>query len=367
MLINKKINLNGLFGATPALGVEFYKESIQKSLNFSTKRKENYKKYLKFKNSPKTSKLNFLPIRLDIENVSRCNFRCKMCIVQKWHKGKRAEDLPLKNFKNIIDEFYSLVEIKLQGLGEPLMQGDDYFKMIKYAKDKKIWVRTVTNASLLHLKDNYKKLIDTKVDEIQISIDGATKNVFEEIRRQSKFEQILKNCESINKYAKNNNRNVTKAWCCLQKDNYHEFFEIIKICSKIGFNQIVFSLDLHGSGNSQFYNENLGKSVLNKMNREKLEQAIKFGNKNNIKVEYWSINEKFNNKNICHWPFERFYISSDLRIVPCCMIGNPDHFEIETSKKKFVEKWLSKEYEKFRFNHLNGNIPKCCKNCYEKN
>ncbi len=147
------------------------------------------------------------------------------------------------------------------------------------------------------------------------TFDGATKNVFEKIRRQSKFEQILKNCESINKYAKNNNRNVTKAWCCLQKDNYHEFFEIIKICSKIGFNQIVFSLDLHGSGNSQFYNENLGKSVLNKMNREKLEQAIKFGNKNNIKVEYWSISEKFNNNNICHWPFERFYISSDLRIV----------------------------------------------------
>jgi len=257
-----------------------------------------------------------------------------MCIVQKWHKGKRAEDLPLKNFKNIIDEFYSLVEIKLQGLGEPLMQGDDYFKMIKYAKDKKIWVRTVTNSSLLHLKDNYKKLIDTKIDEVQISFDGATKNVFEKIRRQSKFEQILKNCEYINKYAKNNKRNVIKAWCVLQKDNYHEFFEIIKICSKVGFNQIVFSLDLHGSGNSGFYNENLEKSVLNKINREKLEQAIRFGNKNNIKVEYWSISEKFNNNNICHWPFERFYISSDLRIVPCCMIGNPDHFEIESNKKK---------------------------------
>ena len=59
------------------------------------------------------------------------------------------------------------------------MQGDDYFKMIKYAKDKKIWIRTVTNSSLLHLKDNYKKLIDTKIDEVQISFDGATKNVFE--------------------------------------------------------------------------------------------------------------------------------------------------------------------------------------------
>jgi len=365
MLVNKKINLNDLPIATPALGVEFYKESIQKSLNFSHKRKENYKKYLNFKNSPKTEKLNFLPVRLDIENVSRCNFKCTMCIVSQWHKGRRAEDLSLKNFKKIIDEFYSLVEIKLHGLGEPLMQGDDYFKMINYAKDKKIWVRSVTNASLLHIKDNYKKLIDTNIDEVQISFDGATKNVFEKIRRQSKFEQILKNCESINKYAKNNNRNVIKAWCCLQKDNYDEFFEIIKICSKLGFNQIVFSLDLGGAGISKFYNENKKKNILCKINRENLEEGIKFGYKNNIIVQYWIINKKYNKKYLCPWPFEWSLISSDLRMVPCCMIGNPDHFEIETSKKKFVEKWLSKEYEKFRFNHLNGNMPKCCKNCYE--
>ncbi len=280
MLVDKKINLNDLPIATPALGLDFYKKSIQTSLNFSDKRKENYKKYLNFNNSPKTAKLDFLPIRLDIENVSRCNFKCIMCIVSQWHKGRRAEDLSLKNFKKIIDEFYSLVEIKLQGLGEPLMQGNDYFKMIKYAKDKNIWVRTVTNASLLHIKDNYKKLIDTNVDEVQISFDGATKNVFEKIRRQSKFEQILKNCESINKYAKNNNRNVIKAWCCLQKNNYDEFFEIIKICSKLGFNQIVFSLDLGGAGISKFYNENKKKNILCKINRENLEEGIKFGYKN---------------------------------------------------------------------------------------
>ena len=40
MLVNKKINLNDLPIATQALGVEFYKESIQKSLNFSHKRKK---------------------------------------------------------------------------------------------------------------------------------------------------------------------------------------------------------------------------------------------------------------------------------------------------------------------------------------
>ena len=59
------------------------------------------------------------------------------------------------------------------------MQRDDYFAMIRYARDKHIWVRTTTNASLLHLKDNYRKMIDADVNELQISVDGASKRVYE--------------------------------------------------------------------------------------------------------------------------------------------------------------------------------------------
>ena len=48
------------------------------------------------------------------------------------------------------------------------MQGDVFFEMIQYARARQIWVRTTTNASLLHAKDNYRKLVDSGVNEIQI-------------------------------------------------------------------------------------------------------------------------------------------------------------------------------------------------------
>jgi MoaA/NifB/PqqE/SkfB family radical SAM enzyme len=54
--------------------------------------------------------------------------------------------------------------------------------MTRYAREKHIWVRTTTNASLLHLKDNYRKMIDADVNELQISVDGASKQVYEGIR-----------------------------------------------------------------------------------------------------------------------------------------------------------------------------------------
>jgi hypothetical protein len=60
-------------------------------------------------------------------------------------------------------------------LGEPTMQRDDYFAMICYAREKHIWVRTTTDASLLHLKDNYRATIDADVNELQISVAAPAK------------------------------------------------------------------------------------------------------------------------------------------------------------------------------------------------
>ena len=77
----------------------------------------------------------------------------------------------LHEFQSLIDEQTGLVEIKLNGLGEALMQGDDYFEMIRYARARRIWVRMTTNASLLHVDGNYRKLIDSGVNEIDISVE----------------------------------------------------------------------------------------------------------------------------------------------------------------------------------------------------
>ena len=63
------------------------------------------------------------------------------------------------------------------------------------------------------------------------------------------------------------------------------------------------------------------------------------------------------------WPFERAYISSDERVVPCCMIANPQVSDLG-SAKDFSATWHSKTFEDFRQAHIDGNIPDVCKTCY---
>src|SRR5881396_1232519 len=230
----------------PAAGVEAYRRERELALASSPRRRENFEKYTR--SSRRSAAVDYLPIKLDIENVSRCNFRCTMCVVSDWEKGKRGEDMSLEEFQRLIDEQYGLFEIKLQGIGEPTMQGDVFFEMIKYARARQIWVRTTTNASLLHVKDNYRKLVDTGVNEIQISIDGAEKATFESIRRGSRFDKVIENCKLINAYCREKGISRTKMWTVVQRGNQHQLEDLVRLGHQSGFTNQVFSLELTNWG-----------------------------------------------------------------------------------------------------------------------
>ena len=231
-MCNKITSIDELPRPTPTPSYEAYVQERELCLCSDEKKNDNYKKYINYKT---ISELSYLPIKLDIENVSRCNFKCVMCIVSEWEKGKRAEDMSYHDFKSLIDEQYGLVEIKLQGIGEPLLGKDDLFKMIKYARSKHIWVRMATNASLLHLNNNYKKLIDSGVNEVQISFDGPNKEIFEKIRPGSKFDKVVDNCKLINDYCDKKNVLRTKMWVVVQRDNLPHLINLVDMSNKMGF------------------------------------------------------------------------------------------------------------------------------------
>jgi MoaA/NifB/PqqE/SkfB family radical SAM enzyme len=260
------------------------------------------------------------------------------------------------------------VEIKIQGLGEPTMQRDPYFEMIKYARSKNIWVRTTTNASLLHLNNNYKKLVDSGVNEIQISIDGADKATFESIRRQSVFEQVVKNCKLINAYCDSKGVELTKMWTVVQKGNRHQLSRLVDLAYEMGFRSMGFSLNLVDFGTERWREINDGVTVEGSFSRSEADELMAKGAQLSIKVRFWSVTQKYtidDPAKMCPWPFERAYISSDLRVVPCCIIGNPDVSEIGSARENFSGVWYGTTMQDFRAAHLKGNIPPVCRSCYD--
>lgn len=360
--------LRNLPAPEPALGVEAYHAERELALANSPACRENYEKYLQ---ASRQSKVDYMPIKLDIENVSRCNFKCSMCVVRDWHKGRRADDLSLESFKKILDEQVGLMEIKLQGIGEPTMQRDDFFEMIRIARARNIWVRTTTNASLLHLNDNITKFVESGVNEVQISIDGADKETFEKIRAGSVFEQVVENCKAFNAACQKADRSVTKMWTVVQSDNVGQLEQLVETAAELGFSNQVFSLSLSDWGLDEWQDRSAELSVEDSLDIPRLEALINLGENLGVKVRFWSVNDKYDTDsvdNLCPWPFERAYVASDERIVPCCYIGNPDVYQIDKQLGEdvsFADVWFGDTYAKFRQDHLDGRIPDACAGCYK--
>ena len=323
--------------------------------------------YIKYRRARRSVDVAYLPVRLDVENVSRCNFHCTMCQVSDWPKYRRADDMSFTDFKRLIDEQYGLLELKVQGIGEPLLGRDTYFEMLKYARSKRIWVRTTTNASLLHLKDNYKKLVDSGVNDIQISIDGATKATFEKIRRGSHFETVVANCKLINAYCRKRGVERTRMWICVQQDNIHEFFDFIPLAHEMGFRRMTYALNLNDWGQEKWNVANRAVTVEDQVTSSMAEKAMARGRALGVEVTFWKTAARYraaSPERLCPWPFERAYVSSDMRIVPCCIIGNPDVAELGDGRR-FTAEWRGPTYREFRLAHLEGRIPNVCHGCYE--
>ena len=97
-----------------------------------------------------------------------------------------------------------------------------------------------------------------------------------------------------------------------------------------------------------------------------IDKLVKLRDKESIDITFWNLADKYSTTNIsslCPWPFTRAYIGADMRVAPCCMVANPDVFDLG-SAYDFNNVWNSPAYETFRHSHLKNNLPGICKNCY---
>jgi MoaA/NifB/PqqE/SkfB family radical SAM enzyme len=342
-----------------------YDQTLAQGFRQFPQREENYRRY---KLARRGITLDYLPIKLDIENVSRCNFHCTMCQVSDWPGFKRSRDMTLDEYRALLDEQIGLTEIKLQGMGEPLIGGETYFSMIRIARERSIWVRSVTNGSLLNVKDNYKKVIDADISELHVSIDGATAPTYEAIRRGGKFGRTCEGAKLLNGYARSQNRMRTRMWTVVQAGNFPELEQLPVLAAELGFHRLSLSLDLNDWGQDAWREKNDTIDKQEDFSLERAQNIEQIGLERGVEVTFWHIDAKYDTQSVetlCPWPFERAYISSEMRIVPCCMVANPSISDLGDAAH-FARDWNGPAMQAFRSAHLKGEIPKFCQSCYRK-
>jgi MoaA/NifB/PqqE/SkfB family radical SAM enzyme len=136
------------------------------------------------------------PDRVYIESTNYCNLKCIMCPtglgVMKRPKGYMDMNL----YRAIIQEIGPLVgSAVLHSWGEPLMH-PELFEMIRLGKRAGIRMETSTNITILNT-ERARAVLDAGLDVLYLAMDGATKETYERVRVNAKWEKSLRNIEGF--------------------------------------------------------------------------------------------------------------------------------------------------------------------------
>lgn len=307
----------------------------------------------------KSAKAIAMPLYAQIEPTINCNLACSMCPVSLRKGAYSHDDLSLGDFKKIVDKIPSALHIQIQGWGEPLLNRD-IIGMISYCKSKGIRATMVTNGQLL-THEMGLRILDSGLDAIGISVDGASKKTYERLRPGASFERLLSNVKLLVK-----NRKWSKSkmkiflMVVMMKENIYELSGIVELASELGVDGLRCQHVQFKPGGTEanvsrslFFGDNLEAAKV------EIRRASELARKRRLDCFVQKL-EKSGNL-ACHWPWAGIYVSHDGRVEPCCNIvglslGSISHDDLQKI-------YNSEEYKKFRAGHASGSLPAQCKNC----
>ena len=125
----------------------------------------------------------FTPKWIAWEITRRCNLKCIHCRSSSEMDVKAHPDLPLNEAFRIIDDIttYAKPVIVLSG-GEPLLR-KDAFDIAKYGTDSGCRMCLATNGTLV-TDEICKKIKESGIRIVSLSLDGSTKDVHDDFRSQ---------------------------------------------------------------------------------------------------------------------------------------------------------------------------------------
>ena len=134
--------------------------------------------------------LSGLPVEYIVETTAKCNLYCPMC-PRETHKQPKA-DMADEIFTRLVSESGRRAEhMMLIGLGEPFMDRK-IFDRIEYCERHNISTLLSTNGTFFDEK-TCARLLETPLEHITLSFDGATKESYEYYRKGANFEKVRDN------------------------------------------------------------------------------------------------------------------------------------------------------------------------------
>ena len=179
-------------------------------------------------------------IRLAIDES--CNLSCPSCrtkiIFEKDKNQLKKKYLLADKVIDYLKTVKTQINIHVGSDGDPFASLVYRYLIRKIKNFNHIKFSIQTNGLLI--KKMYDKNIEMfdRLDQLNISIDGATKKTYEALRRGGSYEKILENLEFVSKLDKNF---VTNLHMVVQKSNWREMPLMLELAKKFNINSVYYN------------------------------------------------------------------------------------------------------------------------------
>jgi MoaA/NifB/PqqE/SkfB family radical SAM enzyme len=133
------------------------------------------------------------PRSITIDPLARCNLRCPLCPTGRGHSTSAGKGiLSLQLYVKILDQLPKLRTLYLFNWGEPLLH-PQIDEIIAIAARRGISVHVHSNLSIKKDEAFFERLIDTGLDSLWVSLDGASEETYSRYRVGGDFGLALAN------------------------------------------------------------------------------------------------------------------------------------------------------------------------------
>ncbi len=313
-----------------------------------------------------------LPTELQIEVTNRCNLKCSACL-RTHTELDRAADLDIEGFTHIIGGLPNLQRIAFQLNGEPLLCRD-VFEFIRAASDRGIASVMNTNGTLFSAS-NRRGLLECGLDELRVSLDGATAEVVQEMTGADTLGIVVDGLRTLVRERGDQPIPRISLWSIARRRNVLELPKLVQLASDIGVDEVyVQRLVLTGHGVAraeESVHGRLDDSVLDALKRaeqlaDDLGVALRGSGRRPV-LESLAENTDENPWLACWRPWRSAVVTANLDVLPCCISSfTRPYSELvlgSLRESSWAEIWNGPRYQALRGGLLCANPLPSCSDC----
>lgn len=179
-----------------------------------------------------------LPTQIYLEVTNRCNSLCVSCPLTYDHflRFEPKHHLSWEQFRHVVDQLPQIDRAVLHGIGEPLLN-PELPRFVAHLKQRGAHVLFNSNGLLLDERRG-DALVEAGLDELRVSIDAVTPELYHRLRGIDKLPQILANLRAFVARHGGQRRPRLSLWLVGMQENLEQLPDFVRLGAELGVPEV---------------------------------------------------------------------------------------------------------------------------------